>query len=53
MLPVIFLDIKPEDSVLDMCAAPGSKTSQIIEALQKSPSLCNSGFVMANELDYK
>ena len=29
MLPVLCLDPRPGDSVLDMCAAPGSKTTQI------------------------
>jgi len=29
MLPVVFLDPGPGDKVLDMCAAPGSKTTQI------------------------
>ena len=33
MLPPLFLDIKSSDMVLDMCAAPGSKTSQILEML--------------------
>ncbi len=29
MLPVLELDPKPQDTILDLCAAPGSKTSQI------------------------
>ena len=29
MLPVIFLDPQPEEKILDMCAAPGSKATQI------------------------
>ncbi len=29
MLPVLFLDASPNDSILDMAAAPGSKTTQI------------------------
>ena len=29
MLPVIYLDVKPNENILDMCAAPGSKTTQI------------------------
>lgn len=33
MIPTLLLDIKSHCAVLDMCAAPGSKTSQIIEAL--------------------
>jgi len=27
MIPPLLLDIQPTDTVLDMCAAPGSKTS--------------------------
>lgn len=30
MLPPLFLDVQPDDIILDMCAAPGSKTSQIL-----------------------
>lgn len=30
MLPPLYLDIKSDDVVLDLCAAPGSKTSQIL-----------------------
>lgn len=33
MLPPLFMDIKPGMVVLDLCAAPGSKTSQLIEML--------------------
>ena len=33
MIPVLFLDVLPHHKVLDMCAAPGSKTAQIIECL--------------------
>jgi hypothetical protein len=29
MVPVLCLDIKPHHAVLDMCASPGSKTSQV------------------------
>jgi NOL1/NOP2/sun family putative RNA methylase len=29
MIPVIFLDIQEGESILDLCAAPGSKTTQI------------------------
>ncbi|KAF2840125.1 S-adenosyl-L-methionine-dependent methyltransferase [Patellaria atrata CBS 101060] len=31
MIPPLLLDVKPGMKVLDMCAAPGSKTSQLIE----------------------
>lgn len=30
MLPPLYLNIKSDDIVLDLCAAPGSKTSQIL-----------------------
>ncbi len=43
MLPVIALDPKPEEHILDMCAAPGSKTSQIAMHMN------NSGLIVANE----
>lgn len=33
MIPPLLLQVKPGHSVLDMCAAPGSKTAQIIEML--------------------
>ena len=33
MIPVTLLDVLPEHACLDMCAAPGSKTIQILEAL--------------------
>ena len=44
MIPVIALDPKPGDLVLDMCASPGSKTTQIAEHLG------DRGIVMANEI---
>lgn len=33
MLPPLLCDIKADHSVLDMCAAPGSKTAQVIEMI--------------------
>ncbi|KAF7455835.1 tRNA (cytosine(34)-C(5))-methyltransferase [Cryptosporidium felis] len=54
MLPVLFLDVKSSHSILDMCSAPGSKTSQIIEILQMDQSNDTEypkGFVIANDLD--
>lgn len=45
MIPPIVLDPKPGEIVLDMCAAPGSKTSQIVAMMQ------NTGLLFAN--DYK
>ncbi|XP_052869160.1 tRNA (cytosine(34)-C(5))-methyltransferase [Anopheles cruzii] len=56
MIPPLVLDVQPHHRVLDMCAAPGSKTAQLIEALHgavvEGPSTrCPSGFVMANDVD--
>jgi len=36
MIPPLLMDIKPHHKVLDMCAAPGSKTAQLVEMLHKS-----------------
>ncbi|KAK5108154.1 hypothetical protein LTR62_008750 [Meristemomyces frigidus] len=33
MIPPLVMDIRPEHTVLDLCAAPGSKTAQLIEAI--------------------
>ena len=45
MIPPLVLKPQPEDIVLDMCAAPGSKTTQIAAMMQ------NKGLIIAN--DYK
>ena len=44
MLPVLALDPTPGQIVLDLCASPGSKTTQICEHLG------DSGAVIANEV---
>lgn len=65
MIPPLLLDIQPGQYVLDMCAAPGSKTAQLIEMLhrqvndtflldrdgntQAPPQL--DGLVVANDVD--
>ncbi|KAF0689683.1 Aste57867_18888 [Aphanomyces stellatus] len=51
MIPTLFLDVTPGQRVLDMCAAPGSKTSQIIETLTKVDN--QDGFVVANDASEK
>lgn len=44
-LPVLFLEPKPGENVLDLCAAPGSKTTQI------AAMMGNQGKIVANEID--
>ena len=44
MLPPLVLDIK--DKILDMCAAPGSKTGQIAGMMK------NKGLIIANDSNY-
>ncbi|KAI9341660.1 S-adenosyl-L-methionine-dependent methyltransferase [Obelidium mucronatum] len=53
MIPPLFLQAKPGHYVLDMCAAPGSKTAQLIEAVNSGDDLLPSGLVIANDADYK
>ena len=48
MLPVVALDVKPGMRVLDMCAAPGGKTTHIAEKMN------NEGEVFAHDIhDHK
>ncbi|MBQ8036714.1 MAG: hypothetical protein IJ268_06960, partial [Proteobacteria bacterium] len=42
-LPVRFLDARPGQNIIDLCAAPGSKTSQIATAMR------NQGCLYAND----
>ncbi|KAF3427563.1 hypothetical protein E2986_07733 [Frieseomelitta varia] len=52
MVPPLVLDVKPHHKVLDMCAAPGSKTTQLIEMIHSDEeSAFPEGFVIANDLD--
>ena len=52
MLPPLFLDVQPHHTVLDMCAAPGSKTTQIIEQLHAgTPGQLPRGLVIANDVE--
>ncbi len=51
----MFLDVQPQHIVIDMCAAPGSKTAQLLEAIQKEGvgAGAHSGIVIANDADYQ
>ncbi|KAK9470633.1 S-adenosyl-L-methionine-dependent methyltransferase [Dipodascopsis tothii] len=51
MIPPLLLDVQPHHKVIDLCAAPGSKTAQLIEAVHAEPN--PSGLVIANDNDYK
>ncbi|XP_037078171.1 tRNA (cytosine(34)-C(5))-methyltransferase-like [Pollicipes pollicipes] len=53
MIPPLVLDVQPHHKVLDMCAAPGSKTAQLIEALHREEGSMPSGMVVANDADNK
>lgn len=54
MIPPLLMDVQPHHAVLDMCAAPGSKTAQLVEALHaKDAETPATGFVIANDSDYK
>lgn len=44
--PVLALDIQVDDVVIDLCAAPGGKSTYILDKL-------TSGFLVSNEIDTK
>ncbi len=46
MIPAIALEVKPGMLVLDMCASPGGKTTQIAQYMQ------NEGCIIANDVKY-
>jgi len=46
MIPAIALDVEENMKILDMCAAPGSKTSQIAQYMN------NTGVLIANDVSF-
>ena len=44
MLPIIALKPKPDETILDLCSSPGSKTTQMASFMN------NSGTIVANEV---
>ena len=60
LIPVLFADIKSDSRILEMCAAPGSKTTQIIESLEseikkdgENVSIEKRGFLVCNDVNAK
>lgn len=47
MIPAVVLSPRPGERVLDCCAAPGSKTTQLAQYMQ------NKGLLLANDSDQK
>ncbi|CAE7182019.1 unnamed protein product [Rhizoctonia solani] len=57
MIPPLLLDVQPHHTVIDLCAAPGSKTAQLLEALHANDTAVEasipSGLLIANDTDNK
>lgn len=59
MIPPLMLAVEPGQSVIDLCAAPGSKTAQILENASTFgkdsavPTLARDGLVIANDADIR
>ncbi|XP_071692152.1 uncharacterized protein [Rutidosis leptorrhynchoides] len=53
MVPPLFLDVHQNHFVLDMCAAPGSKTFQLLEMIHQESEVGSlpTGMVIANDVD--
>ncbi|XP_033010199.1 RNA cytosine C(5)-methyltransferase NSUN2 [Lacerta agilis] len=54
MIPPLLLNVQSHHKILDLCAAPGSKTAQLIEMLHADMNVpFPEGFVIANDVDNK
>lgn len=55
MIPVQVLDVKSHHTVVDLCAAPGSKTEQVLTIMQSQceAGVYPTGYVIANDADSK
>lgn len=58
MIPALLLDVQHNHFVLDLCAAPGSKTEQLLGMMAQSARLaglktCSQGILVANDIDAK
>ena len=51
MLPPLLLRARPGHRILDMCAAPGSKTAQLVDMLAAQPSSADRCVLVANDVD--
>ena len=50
MVPAAILGIEPGHTVLDLCASPGSKTTQALELVERGDTQSNGGCVVANDI---
>nr|WCZ58687.1 RNA cytosine C(5)-methyltransferase [Seculamonas ecuadoriensis] len=55
MLPAFFLKVESHHRVLDTCAAPGSKTAQLLEFMDQNRTQSEelTGLLIANDFDVK
>ncbi|CAE7741860.1 nsun2 [Symbiodinium pilosum] len=52
LVPPLLLEVQPRDLVLDLCAAPGSKTLECVELMREAEELADdAGVVIANDAD--
>ena len=54
MIPALLLGVKEDHKILDLCAAPGSKTEQLLDLMNKNAyeiGKAASGMVVANDPD--